>query len=115
MTHLIKDYVSTCECGVAAQINLDRRRKPTNFKAVLIFDKKCRFSQIILCCNLLHYRSIYPLFQWANGGWIAREKLIREGVYLVNFQLHDGKLGDVNRTMRDETETKCRAMRIWKK
>jgi hypothetical protein len=86
---LFPKKMGASECGMAAQINLNRRREPPQSKAAVARQQKCRFRQIHLAGHELHPGIFARLLQQADGCRISSERPLREGIYLSDRLAHD--------------------------
>ena len=75
--------------GVAAEIDLDQRREPSQVKATIVArHDKGGFREIVLQGDRLHRGLGQPLAQWHHRRGIATKGAVGEGVDLVETQLH---------------------------
>jgi hypothetical protein len=87
-----KDDVSRGESRVTTEIDLDRRREPAERVGVAFRHEECRLRQIVLGRDRLQRRIRQPLLEWHDGGRIAAEEAIGEGVDLIDRQAHGSLL-----------------------
>ena len=73
---------------MAAEVDLDRRREPAQLVAVLFLVKEGGLRQVHLASHVLQPAGIARLGKDANGGGIARERAIGEGVNLNDRDRH---------------------------
>ena len=69
-----------CQRRMAAQIDLDGGREPTKFKSVVESTNECRLRQVHLGGNGLHPVGVPFCFEQTDGGGVACERAIREGI-----------------------------------
>src|SRR5580692_1767111 len=84
----IHNDVRGSERGVAAEVDLDARSEPAEMKFPVFPDVKRGIGKIVFGGDGLKGRIREPLVERANGGGIPSEELAREGVHVVDGNVH---------------------------
>jgi hypothetical protein len=73
---------------VPAEIDLDAGSEPAEMIIAVFRDIKCGFRKVVLGGDRLERRVGKPVIQRANSGGIASKEFAREGVHLVDGNVH---------------------------
>ncbi len=85
----LPEHVRARHRGVAAEIDLDRRREPAQVEAAVVAtDKERRLREVHLARDELHPFRVACFRQHGDGRRVATERLVRERVDLPDAQRH---------------------------
>jgi len=74
---------------MTAEIDLDRRSKPSQRVAVALGNEEGGLRHIVLGGNGLHQRVGKPLLQRHHCRRVAAKRAISEGIDMIDWQAHD--------------------------
>ena len=85
-------YVGCCQGGVAAEIDLDGRRKPADAVRFAVGMDESGFGEVVFGGDGLHQRIVERLLCDDDGGGVAAEEAVGKGIDVVDGELHNGFL-----------------------
>src|SRR5712672_1975291 len=88
---VLPQHVRTRERRMPAEIDFDRRCKPTEIVTVALLHQERGLCQVHLARHVQHPGRLGGLGEHADGGGIAGEWLVGERVYLRDAEAHASK------------------------